>query len=255
MCDGNCRHAKKWETKSKNGWAAFFELQESVFENEWRRLRRLSTTEPREAVPSAASVGLTSEYALKKVYELQKAEWEENGCKEECPMCLEGFDPSMMYDPEMGAYMLPCMHFIHAGRCLSAYVQSKARDCGDMTEPPSTQPGRVQPLPCPYRCETKCTSEYDKVNCTTRTKLLNNSFAKRERDANADELKTLIEDGMLAIVVEGTTAYMVNGANAGKKNYTWLKKGLFKQCGLGWNGELKRWEGNTSGPISKYLCG
>ena len=252
-CNGNCRHARKWEQKSKNGWAAFFELQEAVYEREWRRSRQSENNQPRPAMPSASSVGLTSEYALKKVYELQKSEWEENGCDEQCPMCLETFDPSLMYDPEMGAYMLPCFHWIHTGRCLSAYVQSKARDCGDMTVPPSTQPGKVQPLPCPFRCETRCSSEYDKVNCTTRTKLLNGAFAKRERDTDSDELRSLLDEGMLAIVVEGTCAYMVNGPRAGKKNYTWLKKGLFKQCGLGWNKEAGRWEGLVTGIIAQYL--
>ena len=119
----------------------------------------------------------------------------------------------------MGAYMLPCIHFIHAGRCLSAYVQSKARECGDLTEPPSTQPGKVQPLPCPFRCETKCTAEYDKVNCATRAKLLTGTFAKRERGSESDELRTLLDEGMLAIVVEGECAYMVNGPRAGKIVY------------------------------------
>ena len=46
-------------------------------DGEWRQRRQ--NDQPRPAMPSAPSVGLTSEYALKKVYELQKAEWEENG--------------------------------------------------------------------------------------------------------------------------------------------------------------------------------
>ena len=111
----------------------------------------------------------------------------------------------------------------------------------------------MQPLPCPYRCATQCTSEFDKVNCTTRTKLLSNAFAKRERDADADELGALLRDGLLAVVVEGGIAHMVNGPNAGKRNYTWLKKGLFRECGLRWNERAKRWEGAASGPVAKYL--
>ena len=61
-CDGNCRHARKWEQKSKNGWAAFFELQEAVYEGEWRRWRHARNDQPRPAMASAPSVGLTSEY-------------------------------------------------------------------------------------------------------------------------------------------------------------------------------------------------
>jgi len=223
-----------------------------VLENEWRR-RRLDRAAYHAAPTTNVFAGLTSEYALKKVYELQRADWEANGCDEQCPVCLDTFDPSAMYDAERGAYMLPCMHWIHAGRCLGAYVQSKARECGDLTEPPSTQPGKVQPLPCPYRCPAPCTSEFDKVNCATCTKLLSNAFAKRERDADADELGTLLRDGLLAVVVEGGIAHMVNGPNAGKRNYTWLKNGLFRECGLRWNEHAKRYEGAASGPIARYL--